>query len=245
MIKEKFHTIYKNFLKPIGSLKNFRVIYFIFCLQIHQIYDFWDESTVANSKWDKLSGFLNINSVFLNRFEKTSLSYESYHQETNTLKELFQPFKQKILKNKKPLTNKINKTSKFTWNDLCELNKDYIYHGLTLTSFNQAFDLLDDNREFLDYLAEYLLHFEIIRPRFILEFVSRFFSAYNSLKNKKLTYERATDSILSDKLNAIKDFNKKEKINKIIRRKLGKDSILTSVEFFTFTSDSNPKKKQN
>ena len=50
-----------------------------------------------------------------------------------------------------------------TWNDLYKLDRDYIYQALILTCFNKAFSLLDENRELLDYFADYLMRHETIR----------------------------------------------------------------------------------
>ena len=56
-----------------------------------------------------------------------------------------------------------------TWNDLYKIDRDYIYQALILTCFNKAFSLLDNNRELLDYLADYLMRFETLRQHKIEE----------------------------------------------------------------------------
>ena len=61
-----------------------------------------------------------------------------------------------------------------TWNDLYKIDRDYIYHALILTCFNKAFSLLDDNRELLDYLADYLMRFETVRQHKIKEIICDF-----------------------------------------------------------------------
>ena len=61
-----------------------------------------------------------------------------------------------------------------TWNDLYKIDRDYIYHALILTCFNKAFSLLDDNRELLDYLADYLMRFETLRQHKIKEILCDF-----------------------------------------------------------------------
>lgn len=57
----------------------------------------------------------------------------------------------------------ISKYSKTTFNDLYKIERDFIYHGLILNSFNKAFCFLENNREFLDYFADSLIRYEIIR----------------------------------------------------------------------------------
>lgn len=59
------------------------------------------------------------------------------------------------------ITNSIN--SSINWNDIYSNNRDYLSHSLLLTCFNKAFSILDKNREFLDYLASYLIQNEILR----------------------------------------------------------------------------------
>ena len=202
----------------------------VYCLHIHSNhYHFSSDTMQTNNQWERFY-LKDLSQIEARNPELTDP--DSYHQENNTLKDLFQFFK--LFRTNKPLTNKRNNTINFTWNDLCDVNKDYIYHGLTLTSFNHAFDLLDENRELLDYLAESLLHLEILRPWEILEVVSRFNLLSPDLKNKELIEKKER----SDKLEVIKDFNEKEKINKIIKRKWGNHSILTSSDFFTFTPES-------
>ena len=61
-----------------------------------------------------------------------------------------------------------------TWNDLYKIDRDYIYHALILTCFNKAFSLLDENRELLDYLADYLMRFETVRQHKIKEIICDF-----------------------------------------------------------------------
>lgn len=47
--------------------------------------------------------------------------------------------------------------------EIYKIEKDYSYHNLILNCFNQAFSYLDENREFLDYFANYLLRYGILR----------------------------------------------------------------------------------
>ena len=69
-----------------------------------------------------------------------------------------------------------------TWNDLYKIDRDYIYQALILTCFNKAFSLFDDNRELLDYLADYLMRFETLRQHKIEEIFCDF---GNLTSNKK------------------------------------------------------------
>ena len=77
-----------------------------------------------------------------------------------------------------------------TWNDLYKNDRDYIYHALVLASFNKAFSVLDENREIFDYLADYLLRFEILRQHEILQIFSDF--GYFDSPNKDLTKRTET-----------------------------------------------------
>jgi len=79
-----------------------------------------------------------------------------------------------------PLKNTLN--FDITWNDLYKIDRDYIYHALILTCFNKAFSLLDENRELLDYLADYLMRFETLRQHKIKEIFYDFGSP--KLENK-------------------------------------------------------------
>ena len=77
-----------------------------------------------------------------------------------------------------------------TWNDLYKNDRDHIYHALVLTCFNKAFSLLDENRELLDYLADYLLRFEILRRHEIKQIVSDFGCSYPPNKDLPKTTDR-------------------------------------------------------
>lgn len=48
-------------------------------------------------------------------------------------------------------------------NDLYKIERDYIFHGLLLNAFNKAFSDLENMREFLDYFADYLTRYEVLR----------------------------------------------------------------------------------
>ena len=69
--------------------------------------------------------------------------------------------------------NDLNIHSKKTfinWNNLYKIERDYIYQGLVLFSFNQAFSILDENREVLDFQSDFLIRHEIIRQNEVLIF---------------------------------------------------------------------------
>ena len=53
-------------------------------------------------------------------------------------------------------------------NDLSTIEKEFFYHGLVTNSFTKALLLADTNRQLLDYFADYLLRFQIIRQDRIL-----------------------------------------------------------------------------
>ena len=85
-----------------------------------------------------------------------------------------QTHSQKKRKKQKNLVFENDQTQKslyvdITWNDLYKIDRDYIYQALILSCFNKAFSLLDDNRELLDYLADYLMRFERLRQHKIEE----------------------------------------------------------------------------
>ena len=167
---------------------------------------------------------------------------ENYHLKKKTNPLVFSKIKKRS-NSKTNITSQKNKSflPELTWNHLNKYNKDYTFHGLTLTSFNQAFELLDENRELLDYLASYLLRFEILRPNFTLEFVSRFVSTYNPLKSQEVL-EKTTQKPQQRNLNrsVLKDVNDKEKRKKIRKRKWGIHSMMMISSFITFT----PKKRK-
>lgn len=58
---------------------------------------------------------------------------------------------------------KLSNKSIISFNDLYQIERDYVFHGLILNAFNNAFYLTEEKREFLDYFSDYLLRFEIIR----------------------------------------------------------------------------------
>nr|ABX82584.1 cell division protein [Trebouxia aggregata] len=120
--------------------------------------------------------------------------------------------KSKILTDTK---NKLN--FDLTWNDLYKLDRDYIYHALILTCFNNAFCLLDENRELLDYLTDYLMRFETLRQHKIKQIFYDFGSS--SLPNQSLTKTAKKD---------------KQKINFIFDKNWGKNSRRSSSRLFSF-----------
>ena len=111
--------------------------------------------------------------------------------------------------------NKLN--FDLTWNDLYKLDRDYIYHALILTSFNNAFCLLDENRELLDYFTDYLMRFETLRQHKIKQIFYDF--GHSSLTNQSLTKTAKKD---------------KQKINFIFDKNWGKNSRRSSSRLFSF-----------
>jgi hypothetical protein len=54
------------------------------------------------------------------------------------------------------------------WNNLDQLDNNFIYHTLLLRCFNDTFCIIDENRELLDLISDYLLRFELLRqPKLI------------------------------------------------------------------------------
>jgi hypothetical protein len=77
-----------------------------------------------------------------------------------------------------------NSKSLVTSNDFKKLIRDYIFYGLISNGFNAAFNLLHNNREILDLVADCLVRFEKIREPEIANFSVNFFSD-NFSQNKK------------------------------------------------------------
>ena len=136
------------------------------------------------------------------------------------------------------------KNQQVTWNDLYQSNTDYISHALIYTCFNQAFSLLDENRELLDYLVNYLMRFKILRQDKINEIFFGFGlpTSYKNqteskIKNKQTTYasqqkqnkDQLKETLLVEKL------KNKEKINEIFDKNWGKNSRRVFSRFFTFS----------
>nr|YP_009725430.1 cell division protein [Trebouxia lynnae]QHO63936.1 cell division protein [Trebouxia lynnae] len=115
-----------------------------------------------------------------------------------------------------------------TWNDLYKLDRDYIYHALILTCFNKAFSLLDENRELLDYLADYLMRFETLRQHKIKQ-IFHDFGHYLPL-NKPLT--KTSTVRQNSEFNFFK--KDKQKINFIFDKNWGKNSRRSFSRFFSF-----------
>ena len=135
------------------------------------------------------------------------------------------------------------KNQKVIYNDLYQLNTDYICHALIYTCFNQAFCLLDENREVLDYLVDYLLRFEILRQDKINEVFFCFglpiwykIETESGIKNKETTYAlqqkqkkyQLRETLLQEKI------KNKEKINETFDKNWGKNSRRVFSRFFTF-----------
>lgn len=95
-------------------------------------------------------------------------------------------------------------------NKLYKIKKDYIYHGLILNSFNKAFSILDQNREFLDYFTDYLLRYEIIRQDSLKRILvpKNLKSIENSKKNQKRKVEKKWGVNSRRKFSRVIDFRK-------------------------------------
>nr|YP_009106355.1 cell division protein [Fusochloris perforata]AIT95165.1 cell division protein [Fusochloris perforata] len=116
---------------------------------------------------------------------------ENYHN-TNRSSNLLNTFS---LKPNSPLNSaeRINKVffykrkKRFSlyWNDLYKMNRDFLYQGLVLSSFNKAFLILDENREILDFFADYLLRYETLREHEIANIFLQFQSKFSSFKTSK------------------------------------------------------------
>ena len=147
---------------------------------------------------------------------KTVASYKvkEKNNRSKNEKKAFEGRREFIFKNRQ-IKNKLN--FDLTWNDLYKLDRDYIYHALILTTFNKAFCLLDENRELLDYLADYLMRFETLRQHKIKQIFYDF--GYSSLPKESFIKKGKKD---------------KQKINFIFDKKWGKTSRRCSSRLFSF-----------
>lgn len=84
--------------------------------------------------------------------------------------------------------------SSVTWNDLGDLNRDYVYHSLILTCFNKSISILDKNRELLDFFASYLIQKEVIRENEIINIINTFQKNQVNLNKQQKTTTLGTVS---------------------------------------------------
>lgn len=89
---------------------------------------------------------------------------------------------------------KLSENSNPSFNDLYKIDRDYIFQGLIFNSFNKAFSSLETKREFLDYFADYLLRYEILRHDQI-----SFLLTNLNLKEKSETYFTSSETRNIDK----------------------------------------------
>ena len=134
--------------------------------------------------------------------------------------------------------------SPVSWNELYLIDTDYISHMLIYTSFNQAFCLLDENREVLDYLVDYLLRFEVVRQEKINEILFAFGlpdttyknETESGTKNKQTTYVPLPKQ--KQKFEVLRKLQEKDqnkgKMNSVFAQNWGKGSRRGFSRFFTF-----------
>ncbi len=103
----------------------------------------------------------------------------------------------------------LSPTCLISFNELYKIERDYIFHGLILNSFNKAFSNLETNREFLDYFADYLIRYDILRQEQI-KYICK------QKKSEKITEEK--------KINRFK----------IINKEWGKNSRRENYRFINF-----------
>ena len=147
---------------------------------------------------------------------------EQKNNRSKNKNQAFEPRKEFLFQNRQTRLVKLEDTKNklnfdLTWNDLYKLDRDYIYHALILTCFNKAFCLLDENRELLDYLADHLMRFEMLRQHKIKQIFYDF--GCSSLPNQSLTKTGKKD---------------KQKIKFIFDKNWGKNSRRSSSRLFTF-----------
>lgn len=108
----------------------------------------------------------------------------------------------------------ISEKSNVSFNELYKIERDYIFHGLLLNSFNFAFDFVEEHREFLDYFSDYLLRFEILRENEIKSLLK--------VEQKNKVYEK--DILNSQTIKTIKSFwgvNSRRKTERFLNLKSG------------------------
>ena len=174
-------------------------------------------------------------------------------EKNNISKNKNKPFGKTLTVNNCQIKNKLD--FDLTWNDLYKLDRDYIYHTLILTCFNKAFFLLDENRELLDYLADYLMRFETIRQHKIKQIFQNFgnpnkSSSFTHLASTTTGYQKhrvkkkKTTGPEDEK--SEKNFFKKDKqeINFVFDKNWGKNSRRNSSRFFSFDQQRTLSKKR-
>lgn len=108
----------------------------------------------------------------------------------------------------------ISEKSNVSFNELYRIERDYIFHGLLLNSFNFAFDFVEEQREFLDYFSDYLLRFEILRENEIKSLLK--------VEHKDKVYEK--DILNSQTIKTIKSvwgINSRRKTKRFLNLKSG------------------------
>ena len=104
---------------------------------------------------------------------KQSIDQSSYQSST-----LYGPktqvLEQSTVKERSPRKVKHIGSNYLNWNELHRLDRDYVSHGLIFNCFNKAFSGLENNREALDYFADYLLRFEALRQEDLFHILGLF-----------------------------------------------------------------------
>ena len=80
------------------------------------------------------------------------------------------------------------------WNELDLMERDYLYHSLNLLIFNKAFSFLDNNREMLDFIADYLIRNDIIR----LPEIEKFMKNFSIKENEPINNEKDKEDIITE-----------------------------------------------
>jgi ATP-dependent Zn protease len=158
---------------------------------------------------------------------------EYYHNNSNLLN---------LVSKKQQTSDSTNlPNSSINSNDLYEINRDYIYHSLVLSSFNKAFSILDENRELLDFFATYLTRYEIIRQHKINEIILQF---QNFPNFQSFSEEPSLKSKTEAKNNSVQESNKEKPVpaimvevkntKKILQKSWGKNSRRVLSRFIDF-----------
>lgn len=100
--------------------------------------------------------------------------------------------------------NNYSKNSLISWNTSYKIDRDYIYHGLILLSFNKAFSKLDESREVLDFISDFLLQYEILRQDDIVNFLKNFVNLPQKLNTLESSF---LNSVKLDEFKNLKNKN--------------------------------------
>lgn len=133
----------------------------------------------VGAKTHHLDGYaaLENKDIYKETKEKPSLKQsigQSSYQSSTLYGPKTQVLEQSTVKERSPRKVKHTGSNYLNWNELHRLDRDYVSHGLIFNCFNKAFSGLENNREALDYFADYLLRFEVLRQEDLFHILGLF-----------------------------------------------------------------------